>query len=61
MLSCCYKCGVVSCKASDVCKYDIISSAPQYIKTIIHLEDEKMPGKRPGANDNSRNYTYLVL
>ena len=39
----CRKCGVVARKASEVCKYDITSSVPQYIvpKPVIYFEDEK--------------------
>ena len=45
----CRKCGVVACKASEVCKYDITSSAPQYIvpNQSFMLKMKKMPRKRP--------------
>ena len=46
----CRKCGVVACKASDVCKYGTITSEPQYIvpkKSFMQEKMTKMARKRP--------------
>ena len=46
----CRRCGVVACKALDVCKYGTITSEPQYIvptKSFMQEKMTKMARKRP--------------